>query len=352
MRPATSFREPQPVALHGPPLFRRPMPPTGSRPTTLPDRSAARESPSPADGSPSQRRRRDGLRSTPARFACGSTAAVTGRGLADSLAHGGEYTPRLAVFPMYIAWGPEYTKIYNDGYRPTGGRRSTRRPRPGRASETFAESWHIIGSDVRPGSWPARRWAPKTTGTSPLDRHGLSSQGSATSPFPIAPFARSVAPWAACTSPSPRPPRACSTSDGYAPCATWRRGGGRRQDRGTAWKRAAESAGHERTATSRFALLFANGEEGPHLAASTAGPELIEPGPHPRAGWRNGPGPSTTLLPSEGAPVLIDDILSKLAFSGWWDSKWPEPGLARPGCLPFSRPGTATAAYGVRSWSA
>ena len=29
-------------------------------------------------------------------------------------------------FPMYIAWGPEYTQFYNDGYRPILG--STKHP--------------------------------------------------------------------------------------------------------------------------------------------------------------------------------------------------------------------------------
>jgi signal transduction histidine kinase/DNA-binding response OmpR family regulator len=48
-------------------------------------------------------------------------------------------------FPMYIAWGRNYTQFYNDGYRPILG--STKHPRAMglAASETFAESWHIIG---------------------------------------------------------------------------------------------------------------------------------------------------------------------------------------------------------------
>jgi signal transduction histidine kinase/DNA-binding response OmpR family regulator len=48
-------------------------------------------------------------------------------------------------FPMYIAWGPHYTQFYNDGYRPILG--STKHPQAMglSASETFAESWHIIG---------------------------------------------------------------------------------------------------------------------------------------------------------------------------------------------------------------
>jgi PAS domain S-box-containing protein len=49
-------------------------------------------------------------------------------------------------FGMYIAWGPEYTQLYNDGYRPILG--STKHPQALGIStrETFSEIWHIIGS--------------------------------------------------------------------------------------------------------------------------------------------------------------------------------------------------------------
>ncbi|WP_308993678.1 PAS domain S-box protein [Mariniflexile litorale] len=49
-------------------------------------------------------------------------------------------------FGMYIAWGKEYTQIYNDGYRPILG--ATKHPEAlGISSrETFSEIWHIIGS--------------------------------------------------------------------------------------------------------------------------------------------------------------------------------------------------------------
>jgi PAS domain S-box-containing protein len=49
-------------------------------------------------------------------------------------------------FPMYIAWGHEYTQLYNDGYRPILG--SSKHPQAMGIStkETFAEIWHIIGS--------------------------------------------------------------------------------------------------------------------------------------------------------------------------------------------------------------
>jgi len=50
-----------------------------------------------------------------------------------------------SLFPMYIAWGSEYTQLYNDGYRPILG--VTKHPQAMGigTSETFAEIWHIIG---------------------------------------------------------------------------------------------------------------------------------------------------------------------------------------------------------------
>jgi PAS domain S-box-containing protein len=48
-------------------------------------------------------------------------------------------------FPMYLAWGPEYTQFYNDGFRPILG--STKHPAAMGISTrtTFAEIWEIIG---------------------------------------------------------------------------------------------------------------------------------------------------------------------------------------------------------------
>jgi signal transduction histidine kinase/DNA-binding response OmpR family regulator len=74
-------------------------------------------------------------------------------------------------FPMYIAWGPEYTQFYNDGYRPILG--STKHPAAmGRSSrETFAEIWNIIG--------PMFEGVMRGTAVGfqdfllPLDRHGF-----------------------------------------------------------------------------------------------------------------------------------------------------------------------------------
>ncbi|MDB4968294.1 MAG: Sensor protein, partial [Myxococcales bacterium] len=74
-------------------------------------------------------------------------------------------------FPMYIAWGPQYTQFYNDGYRPVLG--STKHPAAMglAAAATFAESWHIIGpmfDGVRQGvPVGAEDWML------PLDRHGF-----------------------------------------------------------------------------------------------------------------------------------------------------------------------------------
>jgi signal transduction histidine kinase len=72
-------------------------------------------------------------------------------------------------FGMYIAWGPEFTQFYNDGYRPILG--STKHPAIGKSSrETFRESWHIIGplfQQVMEGTAVGSEdWLL------PLDRHG------------------------------------------------------------------------------------------------------------------------------------------------------------------------------------
>ena len=74
-------------------------------------------------------------------------------------------------FPMYIAWGPEFTQFYNDGYRPILG--STKHPAAmGRSTrETFAEIWHIIG----PMFGGVMEGTPTTVVDFllPLDRHGF-----------------------------------------------------------------------------------------------------------------------------------------------------------------------------------
>src|SRR4051812_8611408 len=77
-------------------------------------------------------------------------------------------------FPMYIAWGPDFTQYYNDGYRPILG--STKHPSALGAStrETFAEIWDIIGpmfAGVMSGT-------PTTVVDFmlPLDRHGFAEE--------------------------------------------------------------------------------------------------------------------------------------------------------------------------------
>jgi len=74
-------------------------------------------------------------------------------------------------FPMYIAWGKDFTQFYNDGYRPILG--STKHPAAMGIStrETFAEIWHIIG----PMFEGVMRGTPVTVRDFllPLDRHGF-----------------------------------------------------------------------------------------------------------------------------------------------------------------------------------
>ncbi len=77
-------------------------------------------------------------------------------------------------FPMYIAWGPDFVQLYNDGYRPILG--STKHPAAmGRSTrETFAEIWHIIGpmfEGVMEG-----RAVGLTDFLLPLDRHGFTEE--------------------------------------------------------------------------------------------------------------------------------------------------------------------------------
>lgn len=74
-------------------------------------------------------------------------------------------------FPMYIAWGPDFIQLYNDGYRPILG--SKKHPAAlGRSTrETFAEIWDFIGpmfERVMAGGEPA--WLIDQL--LPLDRHG------------------------------------------------------------------------------------------------------------------------------------------------------------------------------------
>ena len=49
-------------------------------------------------------------------------------------------------FGMYIAWGKEFTQIYNDGYRPILGETKHPHALGNSTKETFSEIWTIIGS--------------------------------------------------------------------------------------------------------------------------------------------------------------------------------------------------------------
>ncbi|HEY8943627.1 MAG TPA: ATP-binding protein, partial [Polyangiaceae bacterium] len=77
-------------------------------------------------------------------------------------------------FPMYIAWGKEFTQFYNDGYRPILG--STKHPSAMGIGtrETFAEIWDIIGP-MFAGVLEGR---PTTVVDFllPLDRHGFTEE--------------------------------------------------------------------------------------------------------------------------------------------------------------------------------
>src|SRR4051812_46987239 len=77
-------------------------------------------------------------------------------------------------FPMYIAWGAEFTQFYNDGYRPILG--STKHPAAmGRSTrETFSEIWDIIG----PMFAGVMQGTPTTVVDFmlPLDRHGFTEE--------------------------------------------------------------------------------------------------------------------------------------------------------------------------------
>ena len=91
-------------------------------------------------------------------------------------------------FPMYIAWGAEFTQFYNDGYRPILG--STKHPAAMGIStrETFAEIWDIIGPMF------ARVMQGESTTVVdfmlPLDRYGFAEECYFV--FCTAPFARSA----------------------------------------------------------------------------------------------------------------------------------------------------------------
>ena len=98
---------------------------------------------------------------------------------ATPLGPGGSWSPALQAvtrlvlanrFPMLLWWGPEYTQVYNDAYRPLIG---TRHPKAiGQpARECWADIWHVIGTLIEipfhggPATWVEDLQLE-------LDRHG------------------------------------------------------------------------------------------------------------------------------------------------------------------------------------
>ncbi|MEO8049201.1 MAG: hybrid sensor histidine kinase/response regulator, partial [Acidobacteriota bacterium] len=52
-------------------------------------------------------------------------------------------------YPMYIAWGPEFTQFYNDAYRPILGSKKHPAALGQGTPECFAEIWDFIGPMFR-----------------------------------------------------------------------------------------------------------------------------------------------------------------------------------------------------------
>ena len=108
-------------------------------------------------------------------------------------------------FPMYIAWGAEFTQFYNDGYRPILG--STKHPAAMGIStrETFAEIWDIIG----PMFARVMQGSPPPSWTSCCRSIDTASPRNVTSCSRTAPSARSAVASAGSWSRSPKRPRGC-----------------------------------------------------------------------------------------------------------------------------------------------
>src|SRR5688500_6267197 len=50
-----------------------------------------------------------------------------------------------SAYPMYIAWGPSFTQLYNDAYRPILGSKKHPVALGQSTPECFAEIWDFIG---------------------------------------------------------------------------------------------------------------------------------------------------------------------------------------------------------------
>jgi PAS domain S-box-containing protein len=241
-------------------------------------------------------------------------------------------------FPMYIAWGPAYTQFYNDGYRPILG--STKHPAAmGRAaSETFAESWHIIGpmfDEVMSGkALGAEDWML------PLDRHGYLEECYFTFSYSPIRAERGVGGvHVTVTETTTRvlhERRLRTLRDLAAKAAD-------AKSEPEAWRTAAQVLSTN-DADLPFALLYANREGGPELVAATSLADAVIAAPAPRGcdmgGWS-----LESAFASRGSlsPLLIDDVERR--FGRFVGPKWPEP-VERALVLPIERSGSA-APYGA-----
>ena len=180
-------------------------------------------------------------------------------------------------FPMYIAWGPEFTQFYNDGYRPILG--STKHP----AAHGAQHPGHLRGDlghhrpDVRGRD---ARDADARWSTSCCRSTATASSRSATSSSRTAPSARRAATSAASSSPSPRRRSACSARGGSDAARARRR---RPQKAATAEAACAAAAGvlAENPADLPFALLYLL-DARRHGGRRSPAPPGIEPGSPPR----------------------------------------------------------------------
>ena len=234
-------------------------------------------------------------------------------------------------FPMYIAWGTDYTQFYNDGYRPILG--STKHPAAMglRASETFAESWHIIGpmfDGVMAGNAVgAEDWML------PLDRHGYLEECYFT--FSYGPIRAENGVVAGVhvtvteTTARVLHERRLRTLRDVAASAAE----AKVEDR--AWTGAIHALSQD-TEDLPFAFLYALDADGVNasLVGSTLqGPSMLAA---PRialdceSGWPLG------LVAAANQPTLVTDVRAR--FGVVVGAKWPEP-VAEALVLPIARPG-------------
>ncbi|HSL20076.1 MAG TPA: ATP-binding protein [Vicinamibacterales bacterium] len=231
-------------------------------------------------------------------------------------------------FGMYIAWGPDYTQFYNDGYRPILG--STKHPAVGRSTrETFRESWHIIGplfDQVMKGeAVGAEDWML------PLDRHGYLEECFFT--FSYSPIREETGAVGGVlvtvteTTPRVLGARRLRVLRELATGASITSG------EEAAWRRAAEAlAGSPEDVP--FAQLYAiEGNGARARLANLAGP--VQTFPPPARIERDDPGATWPLFDAWAAPVVIDDVRARAG--DLFGDAWPEP-VESAVVLPIGRP--------------